>query len=154
MVKNLPATSRFDPWVEKIPWRKELLPTPVFLPGDSHDQRSLVSYIVHGVAESDMTEQPSTQRWQEILGPSLSAFPSSSQRSGSTNPPQSRRLTARTTNKLEKVDQSLCSSGEIHLRVTIQGDDCLRRRRKNREQESLSLPQPNEHPTKSFPNIP
>ena len=24
---------RFDPWVGKIPWRREWLPTPVFLPG-------------------------------------------------------------------------------------------------------------------------
>ena len=32
-----------DPWVEKIPWRREWLPTPVFLPGESHGQRSLVA---------------------------------------------------------------------------------------------------------------
>ena len=24
----------FDPWVEKIPWRREKLPTPVFWPGE------------------------------------------------------------------------------------------------------------------------
>ena len=29
---------RFDPWIGKIPWRRELLPTPVFLPGESHGQ--------------------------------------------------------------------------------------------------------------------
>ena len=33
---------RFDPWVEKIPWRRKWLPTPVFLPGKSHGERSLV----------------------------------------------------------------------------------------------------------------
>ena len=27
----------FDPWVHKIPWRREWLPTPVFLPGEFHD---------------------------------------------------------------------------------------------------------------------
>ena len=32
---------RFDPWVRKIPWRRERLPIPVFLPGESHGQRSL-----------------------------------------------------------------------------------------------------------------
>ena len=32
----------FDPWVEKIPWRKAWQPIPVFLPGESHGQRSLV----------------------------------------------------------------------------------------------------------------
>ena len=26
----------FDPWVRKIPWRREWLPTPVFLPGEPH----------------------------------------------------------------------------------------------------------------------
>ena len=31
-------------------------PTPVFLPGEFHGRRSLASYIVHGVAELDMTE--------------------------------------------------------------------------------------------------
>ena len=34
----------FDPWVRKIPWRKEWLHTPVFLPGKPHKQRSLVGY--------------------------------------------------------------------------------------------------------------
>ena len=45
--KNLPANAgdirrRFDPWVGKIPWRRAWQPTPVFLPGESHGQRSLV----------------------------------------------------------------------------------------------------------------
>ena len=34
----------FDPWVEKIPWRRTWQPTPVFLLGDSHGQRSLAGY--------------------------------------------------------------------------------------------------------------
>jgi len=32
----------FRPWVGKIPWRRKWQPTPVFLPGESHGQRSLV----------------------------------------------------------------------------------------------------------------
>ena len=47
----------FHPWVKKIPWRKEWLPTPVFLPGESLVQRSLVGYIPWGHKELDMTEQ-------------------------------------------------------------------------------------------------
>ena len=47
----------FDPWVRKIPWRREWLPTPVFLPGESHGQRSLVGYSPWCHKESDMTEQ-------------------------------------------------------------------------------------------------
>ena len=38
----------FDSWVRKIPWRRKWQPTPVFLPGKFHGQRSLVGY--HGVA--------------------------------------------------------------------------------------------------------
>ena len=34
----------FDPLVGKIPWRRKWQPTPVFLPGESHGQRSLVGY--------------------------------------------------------------------------------------------------------------
>ena len=46
----------FDPWVGRIPWRREWLLTPVFLPGDSHGQRSLLGYNPRGRKESDMTE--------------------------------------------------------------------------------------------------
>ena len=35
----------FDPWVGKFPWRMAWRPTPVFLPGKSHRQESLVGYI-------------------------------------------------------------------------------------------------------------
>ena len=49
VVKNLPPNAGdkrcgFDPWVRKIPWRQAWQSTPVFLPGDSHEQRSLVGY--------------------------------------------------------------------------------------------------------------
>ena len=35
---------RFSPWVGKISWRRAWQPTPIFLPGESHGQRSMVSY--------------------------------------------------------------------------------------------------------------
>ena len=38
------ARPGFDPWVEKIPWRRAWQPTLVFLPGESNGQRSLKSY--------------------------------------------------------------------------------------------------------------
>ena len=47
----------FDPWVGKIPWRKEWQPTPVFLPGEFHGQMSLAGYSPWGPKESDMIEQ-------------------------------------------------------------------------------------------------
>ena len=46
----------FDPWVRKIPWRGEGLPTPVLLPGEFHEQRRLVDYSLWGLKESDTTE--------------------------------------------------------------------------------------------------
>ena len=33
-----------EPWVRKIPWRRKWQPIPVFLPGESHGQRSLAGY--------------------------------------------------------------------------------------------------------------
>ena len=59
MVKTLPSMRRprFDPWVGKIPWRREWKPTPVFLPGEFHGQRSLVGYSPWDCKESDTTEQ-------------------------------------------------------------------------------------------------
>ena len=39
-----------------IPWRRAGQPTPVFLPGESHGQRSLVGYNSQGRKESDRTE--------------------------------------------------------------------------------------------------
>ena len=46
----------FDPWVGKIPWRRAWQLTPVFLPGESHGQRSLVGYSPWG-AELDTIKQ-------------------------------------------------------------------------------------------------
>ena len=47
VLKNLPANAGdkrlgLDSWIGKIPWRSTRQPTPVFLPGESHEQRRLV----------------------------------------------------------------------------------------------------------------
>ena len=47
----------FDPWVGKILWRRKWQPTPVFLPGISHGQRSLAGYSPRGCKGLDMTER-------------------------------------------------------------------------------------------------
>ena len=44
------------PWVGKIPWRREWQPSPVFLPGEFHGQRSLAGYSPWGCKVSDTTE--------------------------------------------------------------------------------------------------
>ena len=57
-VNNLAACRRprFDPWVRKFHWRKKLQPTPVFLPAESHGQKSLAGYSPWGCQEFDTTE--------------------------------------------------------------------------------------------------
>ena len=68
VVKNLPANAkdRGDvgsiPRVRRIPWKRKWQPTPVFLPGKSHGQRSLLDYSPWGCKESDTTEQLSVHR--------------------------------------------------------------------------------------------
>ena len=46
----------FDPWVEKIPWKRKWQPTPVFLPGKSLGWRRLLGYSPRVRKESDTTE--------------------------------------------------------------------------------------------------
>ena len=68
-VKNLPAMQRprFSPWVGKVPWRRNWLPAPVFLPGESHGQRSLAGYSPWCCRESDMTEWLNTNKNTQSL---------------------------------------------------------------------------------------
>ena len=60
-VKNPPAMR--ETWVQSLgredPWRRAGQPTPVFLPGESHGQRSLVGYGPWGHRELDATERVS-----------------------------------------------------------------------------------------------
>ena len=47
----------FNPWVGKIPLRREWQPTPVFLPGEFHGQSGPAGYGPWGLKGSDTTEQ-------------------------------------------------------------------------------------------------
>ena len=49
-------------------------PTPVFLPGESHEQKSLASYSPWGYKESDMTKQLNTQDESDKKEPSMPKF--------------------------------------------------------------------------------
>ena len=56
-VKNSPEKRPgFSPWLGRIPWRREWQPTPVFLPGAFHGQRSLMCYSPWDGKESDVTD--------------------------------------------------------------------------------------------------
>ena len=62
VVKNPPANvgtikrHGFNLWVRKIPWKRAWQPTPVFLPGKSHGQRSLMGYSPWSCKDLDTTE--------------------------------------------------------------------------------------------------
>ena len=58
---------RFDPWVRKILWRREWLPTPVLLPREFPGQRSLADYSSQHRKEQVATEQL-TLTFSGILG--------------------------------------------------------------------------------------
>ena len=51
-----PGNGGFDPWVTTIPWRREQLPTPVFLSGEFLGQKSLVGWSPWGCKELDTAE--------------------------------------------------------------------------------------------------
>ena len=68
MVTNAPANARDiggagSSSVGKIPWRRKWQPTPEFLPGKSHGQRSLLGYSLWDCKELDMTEH-AQHRWE------------------------------------------------------------------------------------------
>ena len=81
MVKHLPTIQEtgFNPWVGKIPWRREGLPTPVCLPGEFHAQRSLAGYIQsmgsqrvgqdRATNTSELLEKESRGSWPPDLWP-------------------------------------------------------------------------------------
>ena len=86
-VNNLPVMQEMQvqSLVAKIPWRRAWHPIPVFLPGESHGQRSLAGYL-HGVAKSqtELNDQhlgnveirlkDITKKFH-IFVPSLASFP-------------------------------------------------------------------------------
>ena len=62
MVKNLPVAQKtpVQSLVRQTPWRRAWQPTPVFLPGEPHGQKSLVGYRPWGHKGLDTTERLST----------------------------------------------------------------------------------------------
>ena len=57
--------SKFDPWVQKIPWRRKWQPTPVFLPGKCHGQWSPVGLQSMG-SQKSQTWQRLNNNWMNI----------------------------------------------------------------------------------------
>ena len=66
LVKDLPTMPEtgFNSWFGKIPWRRKWQPTPVFLPEESHGQRSPVGYSPKGRKELNITKV--TRTWTYI----------------------------------------------------------------------------------------
>ena len=78
LTKNPPAMQKT--WVRslgwKILWRREPLPTPVFLPGEFHGQKNLAGSSTWGCEESDMTEHLSPSSGLHAARLCLSPHPS------------------------------------------------------------------------------
>ena len=74
VVKNLPANEGrhkrhgFDSWVGKILWRRAQRPTPVFLSGESHGERSLGSIGSHRVGHN-WSDLAFMEWWAECIFP-------------------------------------------------------------------------------------
>ena len=73
MVKILPAVQ--ETWVQSLGWedslRRERPPTPVFLPGEFHGQRSLAGYSPWGHKELDTTKRLTLTHTSSTLKPSI-----------------------------------------------------------------------------------
>ena len=55
MVKSPPASAGSIPAAGRPPWRRAWPPTPVFVPGESHGQRSLEGYSLWGHTDRSHT---------------------------------------------------------------------------------------------------
>ena len=69
MVKYLPSMQEawFDPLVRKIPWKRDWLPTPVFLTGEFPGQRSPVGYSTWGRVKSTLTDEITLLLWASLV---------------------------------------------------------------------------------------
>ena len=71
VVKNPPANAEdlglINSWARKIPWRRKWQPTPVFLLGYSHRQRSLTDYSPWGPNSQTGLKQLSTHSFSICL---------------------------------------------------------------------------------------
>ena len=60
----------FNPWVGKMPWRREWQTIPIVLPGEFHEQRSLAGYSRRSRKELDITEWTDASElwcWRRLL---------------------------------------------------------------------------------------
>ena len=91
MVKNLPAMQETVsiPMSGKSPWRRAWQPTPVFLPGEFHGQRSLVGYSPWGHKELDTTTFSKTKLKEHFqLGVTIILFSSCGETSTNSKNPE------------------------------------------------------------------
>ena len=56
----------FDPWIWKMPWRREWQPTSVFLPGEFHEQRSMASCSPRGLKRVGHGWINNTHYWSSL----------------------------------------------------------------------------------------
>ena len=64
-----------NPWVGKIPWRRNWQPTSIFLSGKSHGQRNLAGCSPWGYKELDMTEQEHARMHSLLIRLAMTKIP-------------------------------------------------------------------------------
>ena len=117
-VKSLPVMQ--DTRVQSLSWedplRRDWHPTPVFLPGESHGQRSLAGYSPQGCKESEMTEWLNTLC---LLQPSQLPFPS--EKHSPSLAMQTLAIDADPNYNSLLISNKLIFAGEISVELFISG---------------------------------
>ena len=52
-IESVIPSPGFNPWIRKIPWRREQQPTPIFLPGEFHGQKSFMGHSPWGCKDTN-----------------------------------------------------------------------------------------------------
>ncbi|KAB0344653.1 hypothetical protein FD754_021579 [Muntiacus muntjak] len=110
-----------DPWIAWIPWRRRWQPTPVILPGEFHEQRSLAGYSpwdCKNPLQYSCLENPHGQR-------SLAGYnPWGRKESDVTDPSQVSELIAgRTEHVLWRLRTSRCRKGSVTSSLYLKAND-------------------------------
>ena len=110
---------RFNPWVRKMPWRRKWLCSPVFLPGGSHEQRSLVGYSSWGHKEPDLTEGLTLVQKLRVLRPQDPSVQQDTERAQSWVPTRAWTMFTTEDQAFKFTELTMRSSGPGDLKASV-----------------------------------
>ena len=117
--------------MKKIPWRRAWQPTPVFLPGESHEQRSRGATVTGSQSQTQL-KQLSTRAHHWSLAkciPGLGRFPGE----GKGYPLQYSGLENSTDSTVHRVARSLTSLSDFHISLTPARMPTIKRNKTNKK---------------------